>query len=54
MKLLRTPVTLTLGLPFIRESVGHGTAFEIAGEDIADEYILKQSIITCAKILENQ
>lgn len=29
-------VTLTFGLPFIRSSVDHGTAFDIAGKGIAD------------------
>ena len=29
-------VNVTLGLPIIRTSVDHGTAFDIAGEDRAD------------------
>ncbi|WP_456397270.1 4-hydroxythreonine-4-phosphate dehydrogenase PdxA [Desulfurobacterium sp.] len=29
-------VNITLGLPFIRTSVGHGTAYDIAGKGIAD------------------
>ena len=29
-------VNVTLGLPIIRTSVDHGTAFDIAGKDIAD------------------
>ena len=29
-------VTATLGLPFVRTSVDHGTAFDIAGQGIAD------------------
>ncbi|PHQ80043.1 MAG: 4-hydroxythreonine-4-phosphate dehydrogenase PdxA, partial [Thalassobium sp.] len=28
-------VNLTLGLPFIRTSVDHGTAFDIAGKGVA-------------------
>ncbi len=28
--------TLTFGLPFVRTSVGHGSALDIAGKDIAD------------------
>jgi len=31
-----TGVNWTLGLPFIRTSPDHGTAFNIAGEGIAD------------------
>jgi len=30
-------VNVTIGLPFLRTSVGHGTAFDIAGQGIADE-----------------
>ncbi len=30
-------VNVTLGLPFIRTSPDHGTAFDIAGKGIADE-----------------
>lgn len=30
-------VNVTIGLPFIRTSPGHGTAFDIAGKNIADE-----------------
>jgi 4-hydroxythreonine-4-phosphate dehydrogenase len=30
-------VTVIAGIPFIRTSVGHGTAFDIAGKGIADE-----------------
>jgi Pyridoxal phosphate biosynthesis protein len=30
-------VNVTLGLPLIRTSVDHGTAFDIAGQGIADE-----------------
>jgi 4-hydroxythreonine-4-phosphate dehydrogenase len=29
-------VTATLGIPFIRTSVDHGTAFDIAGRGVAD------------------
>lgn len=36
-------VTLTFGLPFIRSSVDHGTAFDIAGRGIANEISLIES-----------
>lgn len=36
-------VTLTFGLPFIRSSVDHGTAFDIAGKGIAGEISLIES-----------
>ena len=29
-------VNLTLGLPFVRTSPDHGTAFDIAGQGVAD------------------
>ena len=30
-------VNVTLGLPYVRTSVGHGTAYDIAGQGVADE-----------------
>jgi len=42
-------VSLTLGLPFIRTSVNHGTAYDIAGKGIADPTSMKEAIITAAK-----
>ena len=38
MKLLdfERTVNVSLGLPVIRTSVDHGTAFDIAGKDVAD------------------
>lgn len=37
-------VNVTLGLPLIRTSVDHGTAFDIAGQGIADESSMKAAI----------
>ena len=37
-------VSVTLGLPFIRTSVDHGTAFDIAGMGIADSRSLEEAI----------
>ncbi len=37
-------VNVTLGLPLIRTSVDHGTAFDIAGKGIADESSMKAAI----------
>ncbi len=37
-------VALTMGLPFLRTSVDHGTAFDIAGKNIADETSLVEAI----------
>jgi len=37
-------VNITVGLPIIRTSVDHGTAFDIAGRGIADEKSMKEAI----------
>jgi len=37
-------VNITLGLPFVRTSVDHGTAYEIAGKGIANHNALKKAI----------
>lgn len=54
MKLLGNPITLTLGLPFVRTSVGHGTAFDIAGKGKADASIFKQAIIKCSEFIRKK
>ncbi|GAB7388887.1 4-hydroxythreonine-4-phosphate dehydrogenase PdxA [Bacillaceae bacterium] len=41
---LEAGVNITVGLPIIRTSVDHGTAFDIAGKGIADEASLKEAI----------
>lgn len=43
-------VNVTLGLPIIRTSVDHGTAFDIAGKNIADESSMKAAIRLAAKL----
>ena len=37
-------VNVTLGLPIIRTSVDHGTAFDIAGKNLADPEDMKTAI----------
>ena len=37
-------VNVTLGLPIVRTSVGHGTAFDIAGKGIADPTSLAEAV----------
>ncbi|HRS70454.1 MAG TPA: 4-hydroxythreonine-4-phosphate dehydrogenase PdxA, partial [Anaerohalosphaeraceae bacterium] len=37
-------VNVTLGLPIIRTSPGHGTAFDIAGKGIANPNAMKEAI----------
>ncbi|MFK7692332.1 4-hydroxythreonine-4-phosphate dehydrogenase PdxA [Paenibacillus sp. HJGM_3] len=41
---LEAGVNITVGLPIIRTSVDHGTAFDIAGKGIADEQSLKEAL----------
>jgi 4-hydroxythreonine-4-phosphate dehydrogenase len=41
---LEAGVNITIGLPIIRTSVDHGTAFDIAGKGIADEQSLKEAL----------
>lgn len=43
-------VALTLGPPFIRTSVDHGTAYDIAGTGKADERSMKEAILLAAKL----
>lgn len=44
-------VSLTNNLPFLRTSVDHGTAFDIAGEGIASPVSLKEAIRVCARYI---
>jgi 4-hydroxythreonine-4-phosphate dehydrogenase len=37
-------VNVTLGLPFVRTSPDHGTAFDIAGKGVADAGPMKAAI----------
>ena len=43
-------VTLLVGLPIIRTSTGHGTAFDIAGKNVADETNLIKAIKLAAEL----
>ena len=43
-------VTLLVGLPLIRTSVGHGTAYDIAGRNLADAHNLGEAIRVAAEI----
>ena len=43
-------VNITVGLPFIRTSPGHGTAFDIAGKNMADPASMIEAIKTAAKL----
>jgi 4-hydroxythreonine-4-phosphate dehydrogenase len=45
-------VNVTLGLPIIRTSVDHGTAFDIAGRGIADQSSLVEAVRLAARLAE--
>jgi 4-hydroxythreonine-4-phosphate dehydrogenase len=43
-------VTLLIGLPLIRTSTGHGTAFDIAGKNVADHRNLLEAVRVAAEV----
>jgi 4-hydroxythreonine-4-phosphate dehydrogenase len=43
-------VALTLGLPFVRTSVDHGTGYDIAGKNLADGSSMREAILLAAKL----
>lgn len=47
-------VNVTLGLPIIRTSVDHGTAFDIAGRGVADPGSMIEAIILAAKLVDDE
>jgi 4-hydroxythreonine-4-phosphate dehydrogenase len=47
-------VNVTLGLPIVRTSVDHGTAYDIAGTGRADATSLKAAIKMAAQIIKNR
>ena len=44
-------VNVTLGLPIVRTSVDHGTAFDIARQGIADEGSLVEAVLLAARLV---
>jgi 4-hydroxythreonine-4-phosphate dehydrogenase len=46
-------VNVTLGLPIIRTSVDHGTAFDIAGKGVADASSLVEAVCLAAKLTQS-
>jgi 4-hydroxythreonine-4-phosphate dehydrogenase len=45
-------VNVTLGLPIVRTSVDHGTAFDIARQGVADEGSLVEAILLAARLVK--
>ena len=49
-----TGVNFTAGLPVVRTSPDHGTAYNIAGKNLADEGSMRQAIYLAADIAKNR
>ncbi|HEX6463907.1 MAG TPA: 4-hydroxythreonine-4-phosphate dehydrogenase PdxA [Vicinamibacterales bacterium] len=47
-------VNVTLGLPIIRTSVDHGTAFDIAGKGTADHSSLVEAVLLAARLVNGK
>ncbi len=47
-------ISVNLGLPFVRTSVDHGTAFDIAGQGIADETSMVEAIKAATKLARQE
>jgi len=47
-------VNITIGIPIIRTSPAHGTAFDIAGQDIADPAGMKSAITTAIQMTKKK
>ena len=45
-------ITATMGIPFIRTSVDHGTAFDIAGKNLADASGLAQALEAAVQMID--
>jgi 4-hydroxythreonine-4-phosphate dehydrogenase len=43
-------VSVTMGLPIIRTSVDHGTAFDIAGKGVADPSSMVEAVVLAARL----
>jgi 4-hydroxythreonine-4-phosphate dehydrogenase len=46
-------VNVTLGLPIVRTSVDHGTAFDIAGKGVADPESMITAVLLAARLARN-
>jgi 4-hydroxythreonine-4-phosphate dehydrogenase len=47
-------VNVTLGLPIVRTSVDHGTAFDIAGKGVADHSSLVEAVVLAAQLASSR
>ena len=51
---LESGVNITIGLPVVRTSVDHGTAFDIAGQGVADEQSMLNAIAQAVELAERR
>ena len=51
---LESGVNYTAGLPIVRTSPDHGTAYDIAGKGVADENSMRQAIFTAIDVFRNR
>lgn len=51
---LDSGVNFTAGLPIVRTSPDHGTAYDIAGQDKADENSFRQAVYTAIDVFRNR
>ena len=51
---LQDGVNITLGLPFVRTSPDHGTAFDIAAKGGADHASLRAAYLCAMQLIEHQ
>jgi 4-hydroxythreonine-4-phosphate dehydrogenase len=47
-------VNYTAGLPIVRTSPDHGTAYDICGKDLADESSMRQALFLAVEIIKNR
>ena len=47
-------ISVNLGLPFIRTSVDHGTAFDIAGKGVADETSMVEAVTAAIRLAKRE
>ena len=47
-------INFTAGLPVVRTSPDHGTAYDIAGQGLADETSMRQAIYTALDVYRNR
>jgi 4-hydroxythreonine-4-phosphate dehydrogenase len=47
-------VNYTAGLPFVRTSPDHGTAYDLCGKNEADETSMRQALFLALDIIKNR